>query len=98
MTIPPTTNRPVNRLDSQGRVIYDSVDDTAFRGEYNTGVLIYVGLAKPGAVQSDEVWQIKKLEYTGTDLTSIKWPQDANGVASSDYIFAWDLRATYTYS
>ena len=94
----PTNNRPVGRLDSQGRLIYDSVDDTAFLGEYSAGLLIYAGFAKPGASVDDPVWKIMKLNYTTSNLTSIKWPENDLGSASNDYIFSWSDRATYTYS
>jgi hypothetical protein len=98
MTLPATNNRPCGRLDAQGRLIYDSVDDTAFQGEYSAGLLIYAGFAKPGANTGDAVWKIQQLNYTTSNLTSILWPEDANGNASNDYEFVWDDRATYTYS
>jgi YD repeat-containing protein len=56
-------------------------------------------LAKPGSSTALAVWQIAKLAYDANDnLLSITWPQNANGVASSDYNFVWDSRITYTYS
>lgn len=98
MTLPVTNNRPCGRLDSQGRLIYDSVDDTAFQGEYSTGLLVYAGFARPGSSTSDPVWKIMKLNYTTTNLTSIVWPEDTQGNASNDYLFAWTSRASYTYA
>lgn len=94
-----TQNRPLNYLDAQSRVIFDSVDDTSFRGEYDgSNNLIYKAFARPGASESALVWQIAKLAYTGTNIISIKWPQNASSVASNDYAFSWTNRATYTYS
>lgn len=92
-------NRPLNYLDSQNRVIYDSVDDLAFRGQYDgSNNLIYKGFARPGSAEGDSVWQIALLAYTSGNLTSIKWPQNSNMVASNDYVFSWTNRTTYTYS
>lgn len=96
----PNTNRPINYLDSQGRQIFDSVDDLAFRGQYDgSSNLIYKGFAQPGASEGDLVWQISVLAYDGSgNVTSVTWPQNALGSASNDYIFSWTARASYTYS
>ncbi len=93
-------NRPLNYLDAQGRVIFDSVDDTAFQGEYDgSDNLIYKGFAKSGSSTADPVWQIALLTYDGSgNILTITWPQNDLGNASNDYIFVWDDRATYTYS
>jgi hypothetical protein len=91
-------NRPVGRLDSQGRPIPDSWTDEAFQGAYTGDNLIYKGFARPGAATSSAVWQIAKLAYSGSNVTSITWPEDSNGNASNDYVFVWDNRASYTYS
>jgi len=91
-------NRPIGRLDAQGRPIPDSWTDEAFQGAYTGDNLIYKGFAKPGAATSAAVWQIAKLAYSGSNIISITWPQNANGHASNDYIFVWDNRASYTYS
>lgn len=99
MTLPPTINRPINELDAQGRVIYDSVDDLSFRGEYTGTNIIYKGFAHPGADEAASVWQIAKMTYDGSgNVLTVKWPQNTLGVASNDYIFAWSGRAGYTYS
>jgi len=93
-----TQNRPLNYLDAQSRVIFDSVDDLAFRGEYDgSSNLIYKGFARPGASEGALVWQIAKLAYSGTNIISITWPQNLSMVASNDYVFSWTARATYTY-
>lgn len=93
-------NRPYVQLDSQLREIYDSVDDLAFRGEYDgDNNLIYKGFARAGSSESSLVWQIAFLQYDGNNnLTSITWPKDATGAVSNDYEFSWTDRASYTYS
>ena len=96
---PSVQNRPMGRLDAQGRVIPDSFGDLAFRGSYSGTNLQYKGLARPGASTSAAVWQIALLTYDGSNnLLSITWPQDTNGNASNDFIFVWDDAADYTYS
>ena len=94
------TNRPLGQLDNNYRLDPDSFNEESFRGEYDVGNnLIYKGLAKPGSSTALAVWQIAKLAYDANgNLLSITWPQNANGVASSDYNFVWDSRITYTYS
>lgn len=96
---PTVKNRPCGRLDAQGRPIPSSFGNMAFQGDYAmTSNLTYVGFARPGSATSAPVWQIFLLSYSGSDLTSITWPQDPNGAASNDYEFIWDDRAGYTYS
>lgn len=96
-------NRPRGRLDSQSFVDQESFLDEAFRGEYSAGNLIYKGFSRPGSLTSEPVWQIAKISYSGSSVTAIQWPckEDAAGavspIASSDYEFIWDDRATYTY-
>lgn len=95
---PTVQNRPMGRLDAQGRVIPDSFLDLAFQGEYSGTNLIYKAFARPGASTGSAVWQISKLTYDGSNnLLTITWPEDANGKASNDYEFTWTARATYTY-
>jgi hypothetical protein len=92
-------NRPMARKDAQGNIIPGSFDDEAFRGEYAGTNLIYKGFSRSGSLTSAAVWQIAFMTYDGSNnLTSITWPQDANGHASNDYQFIWDNRALYTYS
>lgn len=89
---------PALKLDQFHNVVQESYLERAFRGEYDgSNNLIYAGFALPGALEGDAVWQIYKLDYTGTNITSITWPE-IGSKASSAYNFAWDDRATYTYS
>lgn len=96
---PYVKNRPIGREDAQGRVIPTSYTENAYRAEYSGTDLIYSGFARPGSAEGDEVWKIFKMAYDGShNLLSIKWPEDANGNATSEYEFSWTDRATYTYS
>jgi hypothetical protein len=85
------------RRDQNYNLVQQTYDEKAFRGEYVANNLVYAAFALPGSDPQDRVWQLKKLTYTGTDLTAVTWPQ-LDGKASTDYAFAWDDRATYTYS
>ncbi len=79
--------------------IQNSYSESAVQMDYSGTNLVYVGIAIPGADVNSSVWQIKKLQYNGSNqLTSIIWPHNAFGQASSDYIFSWANRATFTYS
>lgn len=99
MTLPLPNNRPVGRLDSQGRPIPDSWSDEAFRGQYSGDNLIYKGFARPGSAEGSLVWQLAFLTYDGAgNILSITWPQNSFGEATNDYIFSWTARASYTYS
>ena len=96
---PTVGSRPIGYKDAQGTIIPDSYGYLAFRGEYDgSNNLIYKGFARPGSVTSAAVWQIAKLTYDGSgNITSILWPENTLGKASNDFMFEWDLRATYTY-
>lgn len=96
----PARTRPLGQLDSNYRWDPDSYADESFRGEYDgNDNLIYKGVARPGADVSLPVWQLAKLTYDGNDnLLRVEWPQNAQGVASSEYEFVWNDRALYTYS
>ena len=93
-------NRPLGRLDADRRPIPASFGDSAMRGDNGGGTnLIYIGLARAGALEANSVWQIRKLAYDGAgNVVSITWPQNLLGNAINDYEFAWANRATYTYS
>jgi hypothetical protein len=62
---------------------------------YNSdGMVEYIGLAVPGTLDSALSWQIRKLTYSGTNVTSIDF---ADGNLNFDN--SWDLRVTgYLYS
>jgi hypothetical protein len=83
--------------DNFYNIVQQSYDEKSFRGDYSGSNLIYAGFAIQGSSESDRVWQIKKLTYSGANLVSVTWPE-YNGKASTDYNFAWADRASYTYS
>lgn len=91
--------RPRGLINTQGIILPETLDQESFRGEYDgSNNLIYAGYARPGSAEGSLVWQISKMAYTGTNLTSIKWPTNTDGAVSIDYEFSWTDRATYTYS
>ena len=95
-----SVNQAVLKQDSYGNVIQESyIGDMTFRGQYTGTNLIYKGYARPGADEGALVWQLALIAYDGSNnITSIKWPQGSNGAASSEFIFSWTARASYTYS
>lgn len=95
-----TYHQTILKHDAQGNLIQDSyTGDMTFRGDYTGTNLIYKGYSRPDASESAAVWQIAKCAYDGSNnLTSIKWPENSNSAASSEFIFIWANRATYTYA
>lgn len=94
-------NQIILKRDAQHNVLPESYyADMAFRAEYDgNGFMTYKGYARPGADEADLVWQLAFLTNDGDgNVTSITWPQGTNGAASSEFNFAWDDRASYTYS
>lgn len=55
------------------------------------GGVLYIGVAQTGALESSDVWKIKKVLTIGS-IMSILWP---NG--STDYAFAWEARTSLSY-
>lgn len=63
---------PLNR-DQYHNLVQDSYGDREFRGEYDgSNNLIYAGFALPGSSEDALVWQLKQLNYDGTNLISVK--------------------------
>ena len=94
-------NQTILKRDANGNVLQETFyADMAFRGEYDgDGFMTYKGYARPGSAEGDLVWQIALLDSDADgNVTSITWPEAANGSASSEYIFSWTDRATYTFS
>lgn len=88
---------PIHR-DQNYNLVQDTYGEKSFRGEYDgDDNLIYAAFAVAGSATSERVWQLKKLTYTSTNLTSVQWPE-LDGKSSTAYSFAWDDRASYTYS
>jgi len=90
--------RVLMQRDSNGIVIPRSDGFQTFRGDYTGTNLIYAGFARPGAAEAEEVWQIFMMSYDASNnLLDIKWPQNADGVPTSEYDFSWTARAGYVY-
>lgn len=60
---------------------------------YNGTNIEYIGVAPAGTAKSAAGWMIKKLSYSGSDLTDIQF---ADGVLT--FTKVWNDRATYSYS
>lgn len=93
-------NRPFKYGPNDRRELIVQDSEVAFRAENDgDGNPIYVGRAKIGILDGELKWQIRFIEYDGNQaITSITWPQNSEGNASSDFEFEWDERANYTYS
>ncbi len=89
---------PILKKDSYDNLVQESALDAAFLGDYTGANLIYAGYSRPGTATSVASWQIAKFTYSGSNLVSITWPQNASGKATSEYTYIWDNRASYTYS
>ena len=57
------------------------------------GLPEFIGLATTGSLTSGAVWQIRKLVYSGTNITEIIW---ADGDLNFDNV--WDNHASLSYS
>ena len=57
------------------------------------GLPEYIGLAIPSSANSDSVWQIRKLVYTGTNVTSVLWCDGNNNFDNT-----WDNYDSHSYS
>lgn len=57
-----------------------------------TSLTTYIGEAISGSSVGSSVWRIQRITKSGS-VTSIEQPQ-----GNPNFIFSWDLRATYVYS
>jgi hypothetical protein len=56
----------------------------------STGSPIFLGRAKAGTALDAEKWQIRKITYDSNGgVTRVKWAEDSQNKASTDYEFAW---------
>jgi hypothetical protein len=87
-------------LDGQHQLNQTSYLYTAYRGDATGGPnLIYIGIARPGALTSNPVWQIRKLAYdANNNVISMTYAQNPAADAIAEFEFIWDNRAGYTYS
>jgi hypothetical protein len=95
----PGQNRPQSFGDRDRRtyITYKSEMEIRCQNDAN-GNPVYIGRAKAGTSESEAKWQISFHTWDANDsLLSKQWPENSEGAASTDYEFAWSLRATYTY-
>ena len=57
------------------------------------GFVEYIGLALPGASETAAVWQIRKLEYTGTNATSVIFAE-----GNTNFTNIWNNHSLLSYS
>lgn len=79
----------INTIESSGETTVPSYTKRVDEIDEST---TYIGEADPGSSESDPVWRIQKLEFTGPDI-DILW---ANGNSNFDNV--WDDRTSLTYS
>jgi hypothetical protein len=93
-------NRPIKFGEKDRREFITQETEVAFQSQNDAnGNPIYLGRAKAGTATDEQKWQLQYLTYDGTNtVTSITWPQNPDGRASTEYEFSWDDRASYTYS
>ena len=93
-------NRPFKfgQRDRREYIVQDSEVALQAQNDGN-GNPVYLGRSKAGTATSESKWQIRFIVYDANQgVTSITWPENGEGIASSDYEFVWDDRASYTYS
>lgn len=71
-----------------------SGDFDAVRIEMDGSAIKYVGMASPYTQEADSGWVIKLLEYSGGNLTSVKYAYATDMKMDG---FIWANRASYTY-
>ncbi len=82
-------------VDNTGNIITD------FGGEKNRTVAIeyvsdkpiYVGEAEMGTAKATAGWRIKKLTYSGDNVSDVQWANGNDGFSNK-----WTDRGTITYS
>ena len=61
--------------------------------EYTGANPLYIGLARPGTLSSAKGWSIRKLTYSGDNVTDIQWAG-----ADAGFVHIYDNRASLSYS
>ena len=70
-----------------------NVTDESTLLEVASSTVTYVGKAAPGSLASQPVWKLQRITSNVSGGLSIEYP---NG--SAFYNYAWDSRASYSYS
>ncbi len=89
------TNRPFKFGEKDRRVFIVSDGELAIEAQNDAnGNALFIGKAIAGTLTSEPKWQISAQTYDGSDaLLTKKWPENAEGHASTDYEFVYDDRA-----
>lgn len=93
-------NRPFRYGSGDRREFIVQDSEVTLRAQNDaSGNPIYIGRAKIGTGTAEDKWQIQFLAWDANNsVTSVTWPENVSGIASSEYEFIWDNRAVYTYS
>jgi hypothetical protein len=81
------------QVDSYGNIIQGDKPVTILLDYDGGDAPVYVGEAAPGTATSAAGWKIKRLTYSGANLTAVEW---ADGDVQADNIY--DNRASISYS
>lgn len=85
-------NHPDPAIRALVRVLGDI--DGEIKKDYQTnldevGDFLYIGKSVPGSGVTEPKWQIKRLQISTVEIRYAE--------ASTDFIFSWDNRITYSY-
>ena len=70
------------------------------RRQFAVADLVYEGWAAPGALETDEVWQIANFTVDAQappNVLTKNYPQNLAGQESNAFAFAWSARASLNY-
>lgn len=99
MSIGTVSKAPIGLLDNNYHVNQASFGYTAYRADYTTPTAVYKAIARPGTPDGATQWQIGLYTYDGSNnLLSITWPLNSFNTPSTDFVFSWTSRASYTYA
>lgn len=101
MTIAPSrANRPFKYGSNDRRefIVFNS-EVTVRLVNDDGGNPVYVGRARAGVAESEAKWQLLYITYDANDgITSVLWPQNSSGNASTEYEFVYDDATQTTIS
>jgi len=91
-------NRPFKYGANDRREFIVQDSEVTIRSINDTnGDPIFLGRAKAGTLESDQKWQIRKVQYdSNKGITSVTWPLNADSLATTDYEFIWNTETDLT--
>lgn len=91
-------NRPFKFGERDRREFIVEDSEVTFRAINNVaGSPVFYGRAKAGSEESEEKWQIRKIQYDDNEgVVTQTWPENDEGVASTEYEFAWSSNDVLT--